>query len=480
MGNEYHYNIELYPEDSRKLIPIELEIPEGTKEIIIKAKLEPEYLTYEESRKPIIEAIKKYISQGFEPLDIKDVPQGILENVIRSFSPLKNVVNFRLIDAEGSFRGTGDQRFTKGMPIKIGEKESTLGCVAGDIPAGNWKLILEVKSILKKSLLNIIVSVNREEKTKISDVTFPYTPVLSEYEEKSGWVKGDFHLHSNHSDGVFSIENLIKFNIRRGLDFIFLTDHNKISGYQMVKEENYPIWGGMEFTTFWGHFLGLGIYDYIPLDLINPEDGIKKVSEKVHFQGGIFCIAHPNTIGYPICPGCKCELPIDWRYVDAIEVWSGSFNLRSFEITESIKQWRNLLKEHYRITAIGSSDMHKAEDITEDVPINYVYVEELNLENLINAVKMGRLYITSGPKVEFSINNKMIGDIVNKEEALILKYSCEEECDLKIIYNGEEYIKIPSTQKGIIQIRLEDEGYIYLEFWKGKNLKAITNPIYIK
>jgi len=124
--------------------------------------------------------------------------------------------------------------------------------------------------------------------------------------------------------------------------------------------------------------------------------------------------------------------------------------------------------------------MHKAEDITDDVPINYVYVEELNLENLINAVKMGRVYITSGPKVEFSINNKIIGDIVDKEEDLILKYSCEEECDLKIIYNGEEYIKIPSTQKGIIQIRLEDEGYIYLEFWKGKDLKAITNPIYVK
>lgn len=60
-----------------------------------------------------------------------------------------------------------------------------------------------------------------------------------------------------------------------------------------------------------------------------------------------------------------------------------------------------------------------------------------------------------------------------------MKYSCEEEADVKIIYNGEEFIKIPKTKKGAFQIRFEDKGYVYLEFWQGNKLLAFTNPIYL-
>jgi Predicted metal-dependent phosphoesterases (PHP family) len=273
MSNEFHFNIELYPEDSKKLIPIDIDVPDGIKEIVIRGILEPETLSHEESKKPIIDALKKYVSQGFEPLEVRN--NQILEKIWREFSPLKNIVNLRIIDSEGKFRGTGDNRFTKGIPIKIGVEESTLGCVTGDIPPGEWKLILEVKQILKRCILNIVVFLNRENSIKIVDPILPYTSVLREWESKEGWVKGDFHLHSNHSDGALSIEELIKFSIKRGLDFIFLTDHNKISGYHTIEDEGYPIFGGIEFTTFWGHFLGLGIYDYIPWDLVNPNVGIE-------------------------------------------------------------------------------------------------------------------------------------------------------------------------------------------------------------
>lgn len=477
MSNEFHFNIELYPEDSKKLIPIDIDVPDGIKEIVIRGILEPETLSHEESKKPIIDALKKYVSQGFEPLEVKN--NQILEKIWREFSPLKNIVNLRIIDSEGKFRGTGDNRFTKGIPIKIGVEESTLGCVTGGIPPGEWKLILEVKQILKRCILNIVVFLNRENSIKIADPILPYTSVLREWESKEGWVKGDFHLHSNHSDGALSIEELIKFSIKRGLDFIFLTDHNKISGYHTIEDEGYPIFGGIEFTTFWGHFLGLGIYDYIPWDLVNPNVGIRRLAEKVHYQEGIFCISHPFTLSYPICPGCRCEIPIDYDFVDAIEVWTGTFSLRKFEITEGIKEWRRILKEGYKITAIGSSDMHKIEDIRDDTPVNYVYVDNLTLENIIRSVREGKVYVTSGPKVEFYINDKTIGETLRTDDDMILKYSCEEEADLKIIYNGEEFIKIPKTKRGAFQIRFDDKGYVYLEFWQGNKLLAFTNPIYL-
>ncbi|TYT24094.1 phosphoesterase [Dictyoglomus thermophilum] len=479
MSREFHYNIELYPEDSKKLIPLELEVPEGIKEIVIKANLDPEFLSHEESKKLIREAIKNYISQGFEPLDIKQISAEILDKIIREFSPLRNIVNLRVIDADGDFRGTGDQRFTKGIPIKIGTYESTLGCVSGEIKPGIWQLILEIKQILKKCVLNIVVYLNREEMTKVKDVILPYTPVIREPYDKSGWVKGDIHLHSYHSDGELSIEELIKFSIKRGLDFIFLTDHNKISGFHTIEWEFYPIYGGIEFTTFWGHFLGLGLKEYIPWDLVNPSLGIRRLSEMVRSQGGIFCVAHPYTISSPVCPGCRCEIYLDYNFVDAMEIWTGSFERRRFEITESLKRWREILKNGFRVTALGSSDMHKIEDIKEDVPVNYLYVEDLSEESILKAIKEGRAYVTSGPEIEFYINDYSIGDSVNFDEDLILKYACGKESELRVIYNGDEYIKIPNTKKGAFHLKVKDPGYIYLEFWEGKRLIAFTNPIYL-
>jgi hypothetical protein len=478
---EYIFNLELFPEDSKKHIPIYFDVPEGAKEIIIGNILEPRALGLEESIKLAKNAIAIYLNQGDYPLNIKDIPEKIINEVIKEFIPIRNLINFRIFDPYGNFRGTGDNRFSKGIPIKIGENTSSLGCIEGPIYPGRWRIVIETHAIVKKCLLNLKININKNESDDIPEIFKGYTPVVKENINKKGWVAGDFHLHSNHSDGILSLEELIKKSIDRGLDFIFLTDHNKISGYQKIKNENYKVFCGIEFTTFWGHFTSFGIKEYIEWDIIDPINGIKKVSELIHSQGGIFCIAHPFTIGDPICTGCKCLLKIDWEYVDAMEIWSGPFNKRIYENTESLKLWREILNSGYKITGIGGSDMHTPSDITRDSPITYIYVDNLDLENILKSLREGRVYITRGPKISFSINDANIGERVqiNENEIINLKYTCEDTLDLKVYYNGKIMMEIPKTSLGNIEFKVKDKGYIYLEFWKGKELYVITNPIFI-
>ena len=54
------------------------------------------------------------------------------------------------------------------------------------------------------------------------------------------------------------------------------------------------------------------------------------------------------------------------------------------------------------------------------------------------------------------------------------------ESDLKIIYNGRETSAIRNTSAGEVEFIPEYPGYVYLEFWKGGELVAFTNPIFIE
>ena len=49
-------------------------------------------------------------------------------------------------------------------------------------------------------------------------------------------MKGDFHIHTNYSDGVFSPEKIVDLALESGLQAISLTDHDNVLSYNVAKE----------------------------------------------------------------------------------------------------------------------------------------------------------------------------------------------------------------------------------------------------
>lgn len=482
MSYEYNFVFDFTKKDTKQHFPIIFEVKEGVREIIIRGSYKPETADKELSKELAKSALRIYLNQGDMPLDVDALPEDILNKVMAEFIPVRNLINFRIFDPLGNFRGSGDNRISNGIPIKIGETVSSFGCVSGEIYPGIWRLVIETHAIINDCRLELKIELNGEEKNSdIPELASYYKPVLTEYKPKKGWVRGDFHSHTKHSDGSLTIEELVQNAINRGLDFIFLTDHNKISGWETAREEKFPLFPGIEFTTFWGHFTAFGVNKYIEWDRINPDKGIVEVSELVHSQGGLFCVAHPFTIGDPVCTGCRCIIDVDWRYVDALEVWAGTFSQRRHENTETLKLWRNLLNQGYKVTGIGSTDIHSLKDIYPDVPMTFVLVEGLTLSNVLKAIKKGKVYVSKGPEVDFSIGKAKIGDRISPSKIpMDLRYSISIESDLKLIYNGDEIKTIKNTKSGDIEFLPEYPGYVYLEFWKNKELVAFTNPIFIE
>ena len=49
-------------------------------------------------------------------------------------------------------------------------------------------------------------------------------------------IKGDYHIHTNYSDGVFSPEKIVDLALNAGLQAISLTDHDNVLSYNIAKE----------------------------------------------------------------------------------------------------------------------------------------------------------------------------------------------------------------------------------------------------
>jgi len=107
------------------------------------------------------------------------------------------------------------------------------------------------------------------------------------------WSKADLHIHSNHSDGLARIPEIMEFAATRtDLKVIAITDHNTIEGALFAKELE-DVFGievvvGEEVSSTEGHVIGLFLTEEIPSGL-TPAETIRRISD----QGGIAIIPHP-------------------------------------------------------------------------------------------------------------------------------------------------------------------------------------------
>ncbi|NEW04817.1 CehA/McbA family metallohydrolase [Paenibacillus sp. SYP-B3998] len=227
------------------------------------------------------------------------------------------------------------------------------------------------------------------------------------------WLPYELHTHTYHSDGEHSLLELAKSAKELGLFGIAMTDHNTMSplldGQSVQSETKLHIIRGMEWTTFFGHMLAIGISDYVDWRDLGIKD-IHKGIERVHQQGGIVGIAHPFRIGSPLCTGCYWEYEItNWHDIDYIEVWSYTFpsilnsNIRAFQL------WTDLLNQGYKIAGVCGRDWHVSSvSVVEPIAVSYLGMEndawltsdEVDYERLaVNAIRRGAVSVTMGPLI---------------------------------------------------------------------------------
>ena len=320
----------------------------------------------------------------------------------------RTVIDLGLRDPNGQRGWSGGNK----THIEIGTDAATPSYTPGPIQPGTWKLILGIPNIR-----------DGQSPTYKADIAFSTEPAPTAqppaYKPVTlatgpTWRRGDFHAHTAHSDGSCGAEGaripcpaINTFEAARdaNLDFIAITDHNTITQLADIaaQQANFPktlLIPGTEVTTFNGHANVVGNASFLDFQLGSPHlPTLAPLLDQVQQQNAFISVNHPSLPSGEICMGCGWTAKdTDWSRVTAIEVANGSA-IRNASPAAGLRFWDDLLKQGYRLTAIGGSDNHDATDRAgaKQSPIGHpatvVFSSDLSTKAIVEGVRSGRVFI---------------------------------------------------------------------------------------
>lgn len=223
------------------------------------------------------------------------------------------------------------------------------------------------------------------------------------FDKPGRFFKGNLHTHSTKSDGLISPEHVCQVYKDAGYDFLAITDH-------FLKQFNYPLtdtrpYRTDDFTTLIGaelhaprtefgdlwHLLAVGL----PLDFAPPGDAETgaQLAQRAVAAGAYVAAAHP--FWYSLSEADVLSL----GDIHAIETYNGT----SVDYNDKPESWYMLdlmLHRGHRYNACATDDAH-FQPGRADALLAWVQVkaEELSPESILEALKNGYYYSSTGPEI---------------------------------------------------------------------------------
>jgi hypothetical protein len=231
---------------------------------------------------------------------------------------------------------------------------------------------------------------HQEEVTLTDGETTTITADLLRAIDTTGWVSGDYHLHTEFStDSMHAVDEALRLFAAEGLDLVTATDHDYINDYSARAEiagvaDHLLFVSGVEISNPGvGHVqsypalhdpsrAGAGAvvwFDMTPSEVFDAADAIADPAMGPH----VTQINHPRDdssflshVGYDPATGVPTANPVDLGYppetdlddfdFDAIEVWNGT---RSGGDEQTFVDWLSLYARGRSFAMIGNSDTHQ-------------------------------------------------------------------------------------------------------------------------
>ena len=328
-----------------------------------------------------------------------DVPRGVRElSVAYEYDRAggANALDIGVFDPDGydlgndrGFRGwSGGAR----SEFSISRSQATPGYVPGRIEAGRWNLILGPYQVGPQGIdwkATITLTYGRPGRR------FRPRPAPTFVSGAPGWYRGDLHLHSVHSDGSWTPEQIVSGARAEGLDFMVSTEHNTTTANDIWgrhARRDLLIIAGEEITTRGGHFNALGLRPGQWIDWrYRPEDGVlPRFLRQIHRVGGLAVANHPY------CPFKGCDWRFGYAGIDAIEVWNGPW---TFDDGLAVQTWDALLRLGLdTLVTGGASDSHRPGQVI-GLPQTVVGARALSRGAILDGIRAGRSYVAESSSV---------------------------------------------------------------------------------
>ena len=430
---------------------------------------------------------KQHLAHAFS------VPAGTTKLTIRfeysprtsQGQPQRNDLSLTLFDPQ---RSRGARHNNQDRNLTITTYSATPGYRPGALQPGIWTVWIDTHRVLPSDIISYFFEIETSDEA--------VEPVEawkkgSTAPRGAGWYRGDLHGHTFHSDGRWDVPDLVQYARDYKLDFVTLSDHNTVSGLAQLdsfRSDDLLTIGGMELTTYYGHALALGVREWIEWRIGVGSTTMPELADRARQAGATFIIAHPMSVGDPYCTGC------DWAYEDmmpgngrCVEVWNSEWDGdRQNEL--SLQLWYCWLNQGYRMVGTRGSDIHRPTD-DANAGFDIVYAAELSETAILEAIRAGHLYLSSGPHLELTAQGSAgasgrMGDLVPGQSIQInfAWHDCAETDHVRLIVDGKRVNEFPSGAQGQHQWTLKpEEAHWCVAEIRAANgdLHAVTNPIFM-
>jgi hypothetical protein len=311
----------------------------------------------------------------------------------------------------------------------------------------------------------------------------------------AAWYRGDCHVHSVHSDGELTPEELVGLARAAGLDFIATTEHNSGAApgaWGHLAADDFLIVLGEEVTTKTGHWLALGIGPGQVIDWDHQvRDGlIDQCLDLVHRVGGLCVAAHPHA------PYRSGDFRFPFGGFDAVEVWNGLWTSDrpwNADNEAALAEWGRSLAADIETgswrPAMGSSDTHLEGQI--GIPHTVVFAEELSTEAILAAIRSGRSWIAESLDVEVAFTANVDGRVAGVGERLTthggrveVQAAVQGVPSAAVGFHTDRgkvhCVTLPGDAAGVVQwhTTAEESAFVRIEVRHSNgHVAALTNPI---
>jgi hypothetical protein len=294
----------------------------------------------------------------------------------------------------------------------IGAEAATPGYLPGELEPGLWQIMIGTHRVPAEGVaFGLTAQTARAGELGLPAAPEPPPPPSAGERrprrdlpagDGRRWLAGDLHAHTVHSDGALTVPELADLAVRRGLDFLAVTDHNTISQHAELaansRRYGVTLLPGQEVTTSDGHAGALGDIGWIDFRL-EPDEWLDATER----GGGLLSVNHPIAG------------PVSWtrpmrRRPPLVEVWHWSW--LDLRWTTPLAWW---LAWDPQAIPVGGSDWHReGSDAPLGTPTTWVEADSEAArpepEAVLDGLRAGRVAISAGPDGPVLLRHE--GDLV--------------------------------------------------------------------
>jgi len=237
---------------------------------------------------------------------------------------------------------------------------------------------------------------------------------LTNFIQKGKFYKANLHAHSTNSDGKLSQEEAVSLYKDNGYNFLALSEHNRITQTDKYDTKDFKLVPAVELHSYINnpltihHFVGLTtmdnkkVHDGMRLEDIpftNNRESVLALEKRLTDLDFLTFYCHPTW--------SRVELnQFDFISSNMMEIynWGTIFSQAHNKDVTYWEDWNRLGKP---IWGLANDDGHRIEQHLGGW--NMIKCEEFTIESMLESLKAGSFYATTGPEIhDFYVEDDIV------------------------------------------------------------------------